>query len=130
LRFWIDECLPPALVDRARALGYDATCTRDRGRLGSTDEELLAAAIDEEFVFVTNNHVDFVRLCAAASLPTGLVILPQRRRTAQIELFDRVIKYIKHRSERAQEDPSDWMLNRVVEVDEGSETPRDAEIHH
>jgi hypothetical protein len=33
VKLWIDECLSPALVDLAHDLGYEATCTRDRGYL-------------------------------------------------------------------------------------------------
>ena len=80
MKFWIDECLTPALVGCAHSLGHEATCTRDRGRLGMPDDELLALAISEEFVFVTNNHADFMGLCVNAELHTGLVVLPQRPR--------------------------------------------------
>jgi predicted nuclease of predicted toxin-antitoxin system len=51
VKFWIDECLTPALVGCAHSQGYEATCTRDRGRLGIPDDELLALAVSEEFVF-------------------------------------------------------------------------------
>ena len=117
MKFWIDECLTPALVDRAHFHGYEATCTRDRGQLGLQDDELLALAVAEEFAFVTNNHADFVGLCANAELHTGLIVLPQRPRDAQLQLLSDVIAHIEHHSDQADERPADWMLNRVVEVD-------------
>jgi Domain of unknown function (DUF5615) len=83
VKFWIDECLTPTLVGHAHSHGYEATSTRDRGQLGMGDDELLALAVSEEFVFVTNNHADFVGLCTNAELRTGLVVLPQRPRDAQ-----------------------------------------------
>jgi hypothetical protein len=55
-----DECLTPALVGMAHKHGYEATCTRDRGHLGMPDEALLDLAVGDEFVFVTNNHADFM----------------------------------------------------------------------
>jgi hypothetical protein len=125
VKFWIDECLTPALVDRAHSGGYEATCTRDRGHLGMRDDELLAIAVSEEFVFVTNNHADFIGLCANAELHTGLVVLPQRRRNAQVPLFSDAIAYVERHSSQAGEAPADWMLNRVVEVDDESETCTD-----
>ncbi len=125
MKFWIDECLTPALVSRAHSHGYEATCTRDRGHLGMRDDELLAVAVSEEFVFVTNNHADFVGLCTNAELHTGLIVLPQRPRDAQLPLFSDAIRYIEHHAAQASEAPADWMLNRVVEVDDGSGVCRD-----
>lgn len=47
------------------------------------DDDLLAIATAEELVFVTNNHADFVGLCANADLHAGLIVLPQRPREQQ-----------------------------------------------
>jgi hypothetical protein len=125
VKFWIDECLTPALVAHAHPHGYEATCTRDRGQLGTRDDELLALAVGEEFVFVTNNHADFVGLCTNAELHTGLIVLPQRPRDAQLPLFSDAIAHIERHAAQAGEAPADWMLNRVVEVDDESEACRD-----
>jgi len=130
VRFWIDECLTPALVGMAHEHGYEATCTRDRGHLGMPDEELLTLAVGEEFVFVTNNHADFIGLCANADLHTGLVVLPQRTRDAQLPLFSDAIAHIQQHAEQAREAPADWMLNRVVEVDDESGECKDAPLPH
>ncbi len=125
MKFWIDECLTPALVGQAHSHGYEATCTRDRGQLGVRDDELLAIAVAEEFVFVTNNHADFIGLCGNAELHTGLVVLPQRPRDAQLPLFSSTIVHVEDGSAEANEAPADWMLNRIVEIDDESETCRD-----
>jgi hypothetical protein len=128
VKFWIDECLTPALVGRAHSHGYEATCTRDRGQLGTRDDELLAVAVDEGFVFVTNNHADFVGLCANAELHTGLVVLPQRPHDAQLSLFSDAIAYIERQANQAGDAPADWMLNRVVEIDNETEACRDSPL--
>ena len=128
MKFWIDECLTPALVGRAHSHGYEATCTRDRGQLGMRDDELLALAVSEEFVFITNNHADFMGLCANAELHTGLVVLPQRPRDAQLLFFSNAIAHIERHAAQAREAPADWMLNRVVEVDDQSETCTNAPL--
>ena len=128
VKFWIDECLTPVLVGHAHSHGYEATCTRDRGHLGMSDDDLLALAVDEEFVFVTNNHADFMGLCANADLHTGLVVLPQRPRDAQLPLFSDAIAHIEHHAAQTSETPADWMLNRVVEVDEESGACRDSPL--
>jgi Domain of unknown function (DUF5615) len=126
VKFWIDECLTPALVGQAHSHGYEATCTRDRGQLGMRDDDLLAIAVGEEFVFVTNNHTDFIGLCSNAELQTGLIVLPQRPRKAQLLLLSNAITHIKHHASQANETPADWMLNRVVEVDDESTMCRDS----
>jgi Domain of unknown function (DUF5615) len=122
LRLWIDECLTTTLVGQAQSKGYDATCVRDRGLLGVLDEVFLEHAIREGFVVVTNNHADFCELCASIELHAGLLILPQRRRIAQLPLLDKAIAYIEQQAARAGETPANWMVNRVVEMDETSET--------
>lgn len=76
-------------------------------------------------MFVTNNHADFVGLCTNAELHTGLVVLPQRPRDAQLPLFSDAIAHIEFHAAKAGEAPADWMLNRVVEVDDESEAWRD-----
>ena len=128
MKFWIDECLTPALVSQAHSHGYEATCNRDRGQLGMQDDELLAIAVSEEFVFVTNNHADFIGLCGNVELHTGLVVLPQRPRDAQLPLFSSAIAHIEDSAAQANEAPTDWMLNRVVEIDDESETCRDSPL--
>lgn len=64
-------------------------------------------------------------LCTNADLHTGLVVLPQRPRDAQLPLFSNAIAYIERHAAKASEAPTDWMLNRVVEVDDESDTCRD-----
>jgi hypothetical protein len=92
------------------------------------DDELLAIAVGEEFVFVTNNHADFIGLCGNAELHTGLVILPQCPRDAQIPLFSSAVAHINDSAAQANETPADWMLNRVVEVDDEPVTCRDSSL--
>ncbi len=128
MKFWIDECLSPTLVGHAHTHGYEATCTRDRGKLGARDDELLALTVAEEFVFVTNNDADFTGLCANAELHTGLIVLPQRPRDIQLQLFSDAIAHIERHAAQAREAPVDWMLNRVVEVDDESGACKDAPL--
>ncbi len=92
------------------------------------DDELLALAVGEEFVFVTNNHADFIGLCTNAELHTGLIVLPQRPRDAQLPLFSDAIAHIERHAAQARETPADWMLNRVVEIDDESEACRDVPL--
>lgn len=118
MKFWIDECLSPTLVERANRCGYWATCNRDRDLLGLRDDALHKIVIDENAVFVTNNEADFVALCRSVDLHTGLLILPQtQRREGLWPLFDAALDYIERQAKAAAETAEEWMLNKRVEID-------------
>ncbi|MTV41883.1 DUF5615 family PIN-like protein [Duganella radicis] len=58
-RLLIDECLSPSLVRIANEAGFEATCTRDRGWLGTKDRVLIKKIIAHDYTFVTCNSKDF-----------------------------------------------------------------------
>ncbi len=85
--------------------------------LGVRDENLHPIVLAEERVFFTNNESDFVDLCEATEVQTGLVIIADvGSRTTQQELFHAVIDYIERQAETSGEPPADWMLNKRVEI--------------
>ncbi|HET8863804.1 MAG TPA: DUF5615 family PIN-like protein [Solirubrobacterales bacterium] len=117
MKLWIDECLSPTLVARANRRGYWATCNRDRGLLGAADKILHKLVIDEEAVFVTNDEADFVALYRQVDLHTGLLTLPQTdRREALWPLLDAALDYIELAAKAEGETPSEWMINKRVEI--------------
>lgn len=60
LRFLIDECLSPELVQMAVKAGHvDSTCVRDRGLSGAKDWKLIEHVVAGDFTLVTHNSVDF-----------------------------------------------------------------------
>lgn len=60
LRFLIDECLTPELVQMAVSAGHvESTCVRDRGLAGTKDWKLIEFVVEGDFTLVTNNSVDF-----------------------------------------------------------------------
>ncbi len=84
------------------------------------DPQLHPLVIHEEAVFVTNNESDFVSLSRSVDLHTGLLILPQTAsREEAWPLLDVALDYIEEQAREAGEEASDWMLNKLVEVDEG-----------
>jgi hypothetical protein len=88
------------------------------------DDKLLALAVDEVFVFVTNNHTDFTGLYANAERTqdsSSCHRAPARCSTPSIQ---HVIAHIERHAAQAREEPADWMLNRVVEVDDESKVCR------
>lgn len=60
LRFLIDECLSPELVQMAAKAGHvESTCVRDRGLSGTKDWRLIEHVVAGDFTLVTHNAVDF-----------------------------------------------------------------------
>lgn len=60
LKFLVDECLSPELVQKAIEHGYyESTCVRNRGWAGAKDYDLIQRVVAEDFAFVTCNSVDF-----------------------------------------------------------------------
>ncbi|PUE06234.1 hypothetical protein B9Z51_15535 [Limnohabitans sp. T6-5] len=60
LRFLIDECLSPELVQMAVKAGHnESTCVRDRGLSGTKDWKLIEHVVAGDFTLVTHNAIDF-----------------------------------------------------------------------
>ena len=62
MKFLVDECLSPVLVETANERGFEAYHVVYRGWEGLKDGQLLKHLIDEELILVTNNRDDFVAL--------------------------------------------------------------------
>ena len=71
MKFLIDECLSPELVALARSRGFhESTHVTWLGMRSRRDWTIVQRAIDEGFVLVTNNTVDFSRCTnAKRSMP-------------------------------------------------------------
>lgn len=59
---YLDEDVDILIAELVRARGFSVMTTRDAGKLGATDNEQLAYAVDEKRVFVTHNRIDFETL--------------------------------------------------------------------
>lgn len=107
-RILIDECLSPTLVARAEARGFDATHVRFIGRAGFQDYHLMELILEGDYLFVTNNARDFIKLFSKIDLHNGLVlILPRTRLDEQIALFEASLDFIEKLGHT---------INRVIEV--------------
>jgi predicted nuclease of predicted toxin-antitoxin system len=107
MRFLIDECLHESLVGVAHSAGFEATHVNHLGLSGKSDWELANRIVKDEFTFVTNNRVDFVRLFGKMELHAGLIVLvPNVVPAVQRALFEAAIQYLAGRD----------MVNSVVEV--------------
>ena len=127
MKLWFDEDLSPTLVQVANAHGVQATCNRDRGLLGVTDARLRAVVQREGFVLVTDNASDFRPMFARDTVHPGLAVMPaEHGRERQQQRAGGLIDFIVGSAGAAGETPADFMVNRLVEIeDDGSASARD-----
>jgi predicted nuclease of predicted toxin-antitoxin system len=75
MKFLIDECLSPQLVDIARERSFESYHVAHRGWSGLKDGQLLKHLVDEELILVTNNRDDFLALIGEVELHPGFVVI-------------------------------------------------------
>jgi predicted nuclease of predicted toxin-antitoxin system len=115
VRFFVDECLSPALAERLNATGrHDAVHPRDVGRLREADHVIVRRCVDEDRVVITVNARDFRVLLGRHALHPGLVILPSVGRELSWSLLMAALAYLENAD---RERPQDAMINHVLEVD-------------
>ena len=74
---------------------------------GKPDWELAERIVNDEFTFVTNNRMDFLRVFAKIELHTGLiVIVPNVVPSVQCALFEAALQYVVGRV----------LVNAVIEI--------------
>lgn len=118
MRFLIDECLHESLAGVAHGAGFEAIHVNHLGLCGKPDRELAERIVKDEFTFVTNNRVDFVRLFGKMELHAGLMVLvPNVAPWVQRALFTAAIRYLGKRD----------LVNAVLEVSIDEEVVRCAE---
>jgi predicted nuclease of predicted toxin-antitoxin system len=107
MRFLIDECLHESLVGVAHGAGFEATHVNHLGLSGRPDWELAEWVVKDEFTFVTNNRIDFIRLFGEMELHAGLmVIIPNVVPSVQRALFEAAILYLAGKE----------LINSAIEV--------------
>ena len=107
--FLIDECLSTALVQEAQNAGHQADHVTLKGWSGYKDWQLMPIIEANDYLFVTNNRVDFVRLHGGLQLHEGLVIIvPNVPRAGQVHLFKLALSHIGTLRD---------LVNTVLEVD-------------
>jgi predicted nuclease of predicted toxin-antitoxin system len=60
-RFLIDECLSVGLVAVAKERGFQADYIAYLGKSGWSDWKLVSYALENDYIFVTNNRRDFLK---------------------------------------------------------------------
>ena len=108
-RFLIDEYLSAALVAAAKARGFEADHVTHIGKTGWQDWNLVSFAIANNYIFVTSNRRDFLKLYAKLELHSGLiVIIPKGKRDEQRALFGKALQVLAKRN--------DDLINTLVEI--------------
>ena len=64
MKLLLDEMYSPTLALTLREVGIDAATIAELGLAGSSDDELFAMAISEEYAILTENVADFARISA------------------------------------------------------------------
>jgi len=113
MRFLIDECLHESLVRVAHGAAFEATHVNHLGLSGKPDWELAERIAKDEFTFVTNNRIDFIRLFGEMELHVGLIVMvPNLAPALQRGLFQAAIQYLAGKS----------LINAVIEVTSDAKT--------
>jgi predicted nuclease of predicted toxin-antitoxin system len=89
VKFLIDECLSPELARIAHARGFgESMHVNWLGLNGEDDGAVLACAVTEGYVLVTNNSDDFLRRIEREEIHAGLVCLdmPDERKIKAIQM--------------------------------------------
>ena len=114
MKLWADACVTPTLEGVAHARGYEGTSNRQRGLLTALDAQLYPTVVAGDWVFITNNEIDFRKLAAAEGLHPGLIILPQGRVDQQQAWLHTAIDEIERWAAGDGEEPWAWMMGRIV----------------
>ncbi len=114
MRFYLDEDLPPRAAARVREQGGEATCSRDCGRNGATDDAQLAFAGEHGWVMVTRNYSDFYRWTRefkAQGLPHAgvLMVPPSLPNERHWEIGDALLRYAAEHPDGMPAYMIDWL---------------------
>lgn len=104
----IDECLSPMLAAVARARGHTAMHVTWLNLEGTADWNVAALAAERDYVVVTNNRRDFLKLYAQLAVHNGLIIIvPSGLRAEQQRLFGLALDAAERQ---------DSLVNLLIEV--------------
>ena len=115
MKLLIDECLHTSLVAVAHQAGFEASHVNFLGLAGVTDWRLIERVIQDDYTFVTNNRIDFLRLLSRIRLHAGMIVIvpnlvPERQRA----FLEAALLHIGQRQ----------LVNVVVEVEAAAGTIR------
>jgi len=107
--FLFDECLTPDLVAVAIAAGHPAFHVNHLGLTSRSDRAVALAALEGDYVLVTNNRLDFIKIYRNFDVHAGLVvIIPNVTARRQRVLFGSIIDHLRGEAS---------LVNKLVEID-------------
>lgn len=94
-RFLIDENVTPALVEIGKERGIFVQHVAHIGMASAHDFEIVAHAVRNDMICVTNDRSDFLRLYARQDVHPGLAIVMKNVHGGrQMELFEVLLDYL------------------------------------
>ena len=116
MRFLLDEMLPSVAAERLQRLGHEAVGVRDIGLGNKPDDEILAVAVADAWVVVTENADDFIVLVAKrlmAGRPTAPLVIVHRGRLAGRAIADRLARALDG---WARSHPEPWVGQHWISI--------------
>ena len=83
-RLYADEQFPRIATERLRSFGHHVLTVQEAGNAGKSDPEVLAFAIADDRIILTQNRRDFVRLHRENSEHPGMVICSDDKNFVQL----------------------------------------------
>ena len=115
IRLLLDEHISPSLVGKLGDKGVFAVAAVHVGLSGKPDEQIMNYALENDFVVVTSNARDFIRLLNVEVHP-GLIVLRESGLTRD-EQWERIRPVIEHVL-RSSDD--NLLVNKLVEISDGN----------
>ena len=111
IRLLLDEHISPSLVGKLGDKGVFAVAAVHVGLSGEPDEQIMNYALENDFVVVTSNARDFIRLLNVEVHP-GLIVLRESGLTRD-EQWERIRPVIEHVLESGDDN---FLVNKLVEI--------------
>jgi predicted nuclease of predicted toxin-antitoxin system len=111
IRILLDEHVSPSLVGKLGDKGVFAVAAAHVGLSGERDRKIWNYALENNFVVVTGNARDFIRLLNVEVHP-GLIVLREGGLTRD-EQWDRIQPVIEHALESSDDN---FLINKLVEI--------------
>ena len=109
-RLLLDEDVRPLLAVALRRSGYDVVHVLDLGLSGSTDIDVLRAAVEQGRAVYTHNTRDFMLLATAyarsAAPHAGIIVSTQGRFG---DLLRRLLRFLSERTAEDLRDTAVWL---------------------
>jgi len=116
IRLLLDEHVSPSLVGKLGDKGAFAVAAAHVGLSGEPDEQIWNYALENDFVVVTSNARDFIRLLNVEVHP-GLIVLRESGLTRD-EQWDRIRPVVEHVLESGDDN---FLVNKLVEISDVDE---------